>query len=75
VDPCVGFWFWFCIPLTFCKADADPGTDTEGTAEESHREGAVAKKNFSLSRCASLSCSTGLRGRERPPERPGVDVV
>jgi hypothetical protein len=70
-----GFWFWFCIPLAFCKVEV-VGTDAvEGTAEESHREGAVAKKNFSLSRCASLSCSTGLRGRERPPERPGVDVV
>lgn len=47
----------------------------EGRALESHLDGAVAKKNFNLSKCASLSCSSGFKARERPPERPGVDVV
>jgi hypothetical protein len=42
---------------------------------ESHLDGAVARKNLSLSRCASRSCSNGLRGRIRPPERPGVEPV
>lgn len=38
----------------------------------SHWEGAVARKNLSLSKCASFSCSAAESGRDRPRESPGV---
>lgn len=38
----------------------------------SHWEGAVARKNLSLSKCASFSCSAAASGRDKPRERPGV---
>lgn len=40
----------------------------------SHWEGAVARKNLSLSRCASFSCSAAVSGRDKPRERPGVSL-
>lgn len=45
------------------------------SAASSHLEGAVARKNLSLSRWANLSRSIGFKGRVRPPVRPGVEEV
>ena len=53
----------------------DALAEEDAVAAESHLEGAVARKNLSLSRWASRSCSSGLSGRERPPERPGVELM
>ena len=56
-------------------SDVFGGVVAEAAAEVSQRDGAVARKNLSLSRCARSSCSWGLRGRVRPRLRPGVVVV
>jgi hypothetical protein len=53
----------------------DEFADGAPVAAESHLDGAVARKNLSLSRWASRSCSMGFKGRDRPPERPGVELV
>lgn len=53
----------------------DESATLEADPLVSHLEGAVARKNLSLSKCARRSCSKGFKGRVSPPERPGVDVV
>jgi hypothetical protein len=51
------------------------GQDEELEEAASQREGAVARKNLSLSRCARRSCSWEVSGLERPLLMPGVEVV